>query len=133
MKRESCCWFLFLLPKCMEHQGVWERRNDDDVYMDGSGALGHHERLKELGKESWKEKISKNNPINICPRDWRQDPQVVGWQLLNTLQQKVSLYAKWFHYILSEFISHSEWRLVGKQWIHYFSEWGLVNYTHILE
>jgi hypothetical protein len=29
------------------------------------------------------------------------------------LQQKVSMYAKWFHWILSEFI-------------------GLVNYTHIL-
>jgi len=35
----------------MEHEGVRERRNDDDVYMDGGGALGHHERLKELGKE----------------------------------------------------------------------------------
>jgi len=35
-----------------------------------------------------------------------------------SLQQKVSLHAKWFHKILSEFIG--------------CSEWGLVNYTHIL-
>jgi len=44
-----------------------------------------------------KKKLSRSNPVNICPRDWRQDPQMVGWWLLNTLQQKVSLYAKWFH------------------------------------
>jgi hypothetical protein len=29
-------------------------------------------------------------------------------------QQKVSLYAKWFHLILSEFIGFSKWGLVGK-------------------
>jgi hypothetical protein len=34
------------------------------------------------------------------------------------LQQKVSLYFKWFDRILSEFIGHNEWDLVGKQWIH---------------
>ncbi len=44
-----------------------------------------------------KENFSRSSPINICLRDWRQDPQVVGWWLFNTLQQKVSLYAKWFH------------------------------------
>jgi hypothetical protein len=31
-----------------------------------------------------------------------------------SLQQKVSLYAKWFHWILSEFTSCSEWELVKK-------------------
>jgi hypothetical protein len=30
------------------------------------------------------------------------------------LQQKVSLYVKWFHWIMSEFISYSEWDLMGK-------------------
>ncbi len=34
----------------MGHERVYERRNDD-VYKDGGGALGHHERLKEVGKE----------------------------------------------------------------------------------
>jgi len=29
------------------------------------------------------------------------------------LQQKVSLYTKWFHWMLSELISHSEQDLVG--------------------
>jgi len=48
-----------------------------------------------------------------------------------TLQQKVSLYAEWFHWILKEFTSYSEWGLVKKQWIHWSSEWGLVNCTHI--
>jgi hypothetical protein len=48
------------------------------------------------------------------------------------LQQKVSMYTKWFHWILSEFIGCSEWGLVKKQWIHWHSEHGLVNYTHIL-
>jgi hypothetical protein len=35
----------------MGHEGVWGRRNDDDAHKDGVGALGHHERLKEVGKE----------------------------------------------------------------------------------
>ncbi len=35
----------------MGHEGVYERRNDDDVYKDGGGALRHHERLKEVRKE----------------------------------------------------------------------------------
>jgi hypothetical protein len=30
-------------------------------------------------------------------------------RVLTTLQQKVSLYAKWFHWVLSEFIGCSEW------------------------
>jgi hypothetical protein len=30
------------------------------------------------------------------------------------LQQKVSMYTKWFHYILSEFIGFNEHGLVGK-------------------
>jgi hypothetical protein len=49
-----------------------------------------------------------------------------------SLQQKVSLYAKWFHQVLIEIIGHSEWDLVGKKWIHWFSEQGLIKYTHIL-
>jgi hypothetical protein len=53
-------------------------------------------------------------------------------RLIRSLQQKVSLYAKWFHWIMSEFISYKEWDLVGKQWIHWSSERGLMNYTHIL-
>jgi hypothetical protein len=32
----------------------------------------------------------------------------------SSLQQKVSLYAKWFHLILSELTGHNEWNLVGK-------------------
>jgi hypothetical protein len=35
---------------------------------------------------------------------------------LLSLQEKVSLYTKWFHWILSEFISYNELGLVGKQW-----------------
>jgi hypothetical protein len=34
--------------------------------------------------------------------------------IINSLEQKVSLYAKWFHYILSEFIGLNKWGLVGK-------------------
>jgi hypothetical protein len=49
-----------------------------------------------------------------------------------SLQQKVSMYTKWFHRILSEFIGCSERGPVKKQWIHWFSEWRLVNCTHIL-
>jgi hypothetical protein len=52
---------------------------------------------------------------------------------LHTLQQKVSLYAKWFHWILNEFTSCSERRPMEKQGIHWSNEWGLVNYTHILQ
>ncbi len=33
---------------------------------------------------------------------------------IGALQQKVSLYAKWFHYILNEFIGFSKWGLAGK-------------------
>jgi hypothetical protein len=62
----------------------------------------------------------------------------------NALQQKVSLYVKWFHWILSEFgdcneprlmksnefidlmnnesIDYNEPRLVKKQWIHWSNE-----------
>jgi hypothetical protein len=52
--------------------------------------------------------------------------------LVMSLQQKKSLYTKWFHWILNEFTGCSEWGLVGKQWIHWFGERGLMNYTHIL-
>ncbi len=45
---------------------------------------------------------------------------------VKTLQQKVSLYAKWFHWILSEFISCNEHGLVNKQWSHWSNEWGLM-------
>jgi hypothetical protein len=38
-----------------------------------------------------------------------------GLLALPTLQQKVSLYPKWFHWILSEFISSSELRWMKKQ------------------
>jgi hypothetical protein len=51
---------------------------------------------------------------------------------LASLQQKVSMYTKWFHWILSEFIGCSEWGVVKKQWIHWSSEQKLVNCTHIL-
>jgi hypothetical protein len=33
---------------------------------------------------------------------------------LHSVQQKVSLYAKWFHWILSEFINHNKQWLMGK-------------------
>ncbi len=33
---------------------------------------------------------------------------VFMWPLRGPLQQKVSLYAKWFHWIMSEFIGYSE-------------------------
>jgi hypothetical protein len=33
---------------------------------------------------------------------------------------------------MNEFIGYSEQDLMGKQWIHYSSEHGLMNYTHIL-
>jgi len=35
-------------------------------------------------------------------------------QFPSSLQQNVSLYTKWFHWMLNEFISHSEWDLMGK-------------------
>jgi hypothetical protein len=35
-----------------------------------------------------------------------------------TLQQKVSLYAKWFHWFMSEITSCNAQDLVGKQRIH---------------
>ncbi len=34
---------------------------------------------------------------------------------------------------MSEITNHTKWALVGKQWIHWSSEHGLVNYIHILE
>jgi hypothetical protein len=34
--------------------------------------------------------------------------------LQQKVQQKVSLYAKWFQWIVSEFIGHSEHDLMGK-------------------
>jgi hypothetical protein len=43
----------------------------------------------------------------------------------------VSLYVKWFQWIINEFTNYSEYDLVGKQWIPYFSEQGLANCTHI--
>jgi hypothetical protein len=51
---------------------------------------------------------------------------------LKSLQQKVSLYAKWFPWILSEFNGCSEQGLVKKQWIQWSNEWGLVNFHQIL-
>jgi len=33
------------------HEGVRGGRNDDDVCKDGSGVLGHYERLKEVREE----------------------------------------------------------------------------------
>jgi hypothetical protein len=48
------------------------------------------------------------------------------------LQQKVSLYAKWFHWILNEFIGCNEQGLVKNQWIHWSDEQRLMNCTHIL-
>jgi hypothetical protein len=33
---------------------------------------------------------------------------------MTSLQLKVSLYAKWFYYMLNEFISYSEHDLMGK-------------------
>jgi hypothetical protein len=53
-------------------------------------------------------------------------------RIVKSPQQKVSLYAKWFHWILNEFTGYSEQRLMKKQWIHWSNEQGLVNYTHIL-
>jgi hypothetical protein len=49
-----------------------------------------------------------------------------------TLQQNVSLYTKWLHWILNELIGPNEQDLMGMQWIHWFSELGLMNCTHIL-
>jgi hypothetical protein len=42
------------------------------------------------------------------------------------------MYAKWFHWIMSESIGYNERDLMEKQWIQYSNEQGLVNYTHIL-
>jgi hypothetical protein len=41
---------------------------------------------------------------------------------VQTQQQKVSLYAKWFHWILSEFTSCNEWGPMKKEWIHWSNE-----------
>jgi hypothetical protein len=38
----------------------------------------------------------RGNLINICPRNWKQDPQVVGWQLF-----------QWRHSLCMR--SRSEW------------------------
>jgi hypothetical protein len=69
------------------------------------------------------------------------------------LQQKMSMYIKWFQWILSEFIDRSEqdlariqWTqwilsefidgsehdLASIQWTHWSSEWGLMNCIHII-
>jgi len=32
----------------------------------------------------------------------------------DALQQKMSLYAKWFHWMLNELTSHNDWNLMGK-------------------
>jgi hypothetical protein len=53
-------------------------------------------------------------------------------KIINLLQQKVSLFGKWFHGTLSEFIDHIEQELTRKQWIHWSSKQELMNYTHIL-
>jgi hypothetical protein len=58
---------------------------------------------------------------NIIPSSVTLQPHVIKIKLQSrqqTLKQKVSLYAKWFHWILSESISCSEWAPVKKQWIH---------------
>jgi hypothetical protein len=51
---------------------------------------------------------------------------------MNSLQQKVSLYTKWFHWILIGFIGCSEQGPMKNQWVHWSNEQGQVNYTHIL-
>jgi hypothetical protein len=58
----------------------------------------------------------------------------MGWlgMLPSLQQQKVFMYAKSFHWILSEFASFSEWAPMKKHWIHWSSEWGLVSELHIL-
>jgi hypothetical protein len=48
----------------------------------------------------------------------------VQFWVWHSLQQKVSMYIKWFHLMLNKFISHSEWDIMGKQWIHWSSQWG---------
>jgi len=48
------------------------------------------------------------------------------------LQQNVSMYTKWFHWILNEFMDPNEHDLMGMQWIHWFTNDGLVNWIHIL-
>jgi hypothetical protein len=62
-------------------------------------------------------------------------PPIIAYPIViikkKTLQQKLSLYTKWFHWIFSDFTGCSEWGLVKKQWIHWSSERGLVNCTHI--
>jgi hypothetical protein len=50
VKRENCCWFPFLFPKCVGHKGMWEWKNDD-VCKDEGWCYGHHEKLREVGKE----------------------------------------------------------------------------------
>jgi hypothetical protein len=42
-------------------------------------------------------------------------------------QEMCFLFCKCFHWIFSEFTDPSEQDLVGKQWIHQSSEWGLIN------
>jgi hypothetical protein len=48
------------------------------------------------------------------------------------LQQKMFMYIKWFQWILSEFIDRSEQDLARIEWIHWSTEWGLMNCTHII-
>jgi hypothetical protein len=38
----------------------------------------------------------------------------ISTMIVCALQQKVSMYAKWFHWILNEFIGYNEWGLVMK-------------------
>jgi hypothetical protein len=58
---------------------------------------------------------------NLC--DKRCLRSMCQWCRCNhALQKKVSLYAKWFHWIFSEFTNCNEQGQVKKQWIHWFSE-----------
>jgi hypothetical protein len=52
-----------------------------------------------------------NQSLNTsCINDWRYKRRhfSMSSHTMATLQQKVSLYAKWFHWILNEFTSHSD-------------------------
>jgi hypothetical protein len=53
------------------------------------------------------------------------------WKTKHSLQQNVSMYTKWFHWILNEFIGLSEQNLMRMYWIHYSSE-RIVNCIYIL-
>jgi hypothetical protein len=77
------------------------------------------ESLEGMSLFTWLQwtKVMKRN--DEPKKDWKPPSMQTtttmdqGPSILNSLQQKVSLYAKWFHWILSEFTGPSERDLMG--------------------